>query len=166
MYKDIIRIEKVVPEIRNRLLQNEKIRNLLVYDTPDALAREEIPTIETVKNYISLYPVVEQGIITTDRNCAIAIDLTAVDVDFEEGDNAILGTVVVSVLCTDQCLPLDKDKLRHWELARLIINELDDAKCSASGKLVVTGADRFINKHYYGCAIKILVSDDATEQEF
>ena len=166
MYKDITRVQRVVPEIRSRLLQDEQIRNLLVYDTPDALKQEQIPTIETVKKYISLYPVIEQGIITTDRNCAIALDLTAVDTDFEDGDNAILGTIIVSVLCTDQCLLLDKDKLRHWEMARLIINDLDDMKCSASGKLVVTGADRFINKHYYGCAIKILVSDDATEQEF
>ena len=166
MYKDIARIVKVIPEIRNRLLQDERIRSLLVYDSSDALIREEIPTIETAKGYISLYPVIEQGIITTDRNCAIALDLTAVDTDFEEGDNAILGTIVVSVLCTDKVLLLDKDKFRHWEIARLITNDLDDMKCSASGKLVVTGTDRFINKHYYGCAVKILVSDDATEQEF
>lgn len=166
MYKDISRIERVVPEIRNHLLQNEQLRKLLVYDTPDALSQEAVPTIETVKNYISLYPVIEEGIITTDRNCAIAIDLTAVDTDFEDGDTAIIGTVVVSMLCTDKVFLLDKDKFRHWEAARLITNTLDDAKCSASGKLVVTGVDRFINKHYYGCAIKILVSDDATEQEF
>lgn len=166
MHKDIVRIMRIVPEVRNRLLQDESIRKLLVYDSSDAQTQEEVPTIESTKDFISLFPVIEQGIITTDRNSAIALDLTAVDTDFEDGDNAILGTMVVSVLCTDKVLLLDKDKLRHWEIARLIINDLDDMKCSASGKLVVTGADRFINKHYYGCAIKILVSDDATEQEF
>lgn len=166
MYKDITHIERAIPEIRNRLLQDERIRQLLVYDSSDALAREDVPPIETAKDYISLYPVIEQGIITTDRNSAIALDLTAVDTDFEDGDNAILGTIIVSVLCSDKVLLLDKEKFRHWEIARLIINDLDDMKCSASGKLVVTGADRFINKHYYGCAVKILVSDDATEQEF
>lgn len=166
MHKDITRIMRVIPEVRNRLLQDEMLRKLLVYDSSDAQTQVEVPTIESAKDYISLFPVIEQGIITTDRNCAVALDLTAVDTDFEEGDNAILGTLVVSVLCSDKVLLLDKDKLRYWEIARLIINDLDDMKCSASGKLVVTGSDRFINKHYYGCAIKVLVSDDATEQEF
>ena len=166
MHKDIVRIMRIVSEVRNKLLQDDKLRKLLVYDSSDAQTQEEVPTIESTKDYISLYPVIEQGIITTNRNVAVALDLTSIDTDFEDGDNAILGTLVVSVLCTDKVLLLDKDKLRHWEMARLIINDLDDMKCSASGKLVVTGADRFINKHYYGCAIKILVSDDATEQEF
>ena len=123
-------------------------------------------TREDLEHYISLYPVIEEGIITTDRNVAIAFDLTAVDTDFEEGDSAILGTIIISVLCTDKVLLLDKNILRHWEIARLIINDIDDFKGSASGKFVVTGADRFINKHYYGCAVKVLVSDDATEVEF
>lgn len=166
MNKDITRIMKVIPELRNRLLQDEVLRKLLVFDSSDALAREEVPTLETAKQYISLYPVIEEGIITTDRNVAIAFDLTAVDTDFEEGDAAILGTLVISVLCTDKVLLLDKNILRHWEIARLIINDLDDFKGSASGKCVVTGADRFINKHYYGCAVKVIISDDATEVEF
>ena len=166
MNKDITRITKSVSELRNRLLQDEDIRRLLVYDTPDALKQEAVPTMDVTKNYISLYPVIEEGIITTDRNTAIALDLTAVDTDFEEGDSAILGTIIISVLCTDKVLLLDKDKFRHWEVARLIINDIDDFKGSASGKFTVTGADRFINKHYYGVAVKIIVSDDATETEF
>lgn len=166
MNKDITRIMRAVSELRNRLLQDEEIRKLLVYDSSDAQTQEHAPTLETAKNYISLYPVIEEGIITTDRNVAIAFDLTAVDTDFEEGDSAILGTIIISVLCTDKVLLLDKNILRHWEIARLIINDIDDFKGSASGKFVVTGADRFINKHYYGCAVKVLVSDDATEVEF
>jgi hypothetical protein len=165
MHKDISRIERTIPELRNLLLQNEDIRKLLVYDTSDALTLEA-PTIETAKEYISLYPVIEQGIITTDRNTAIALDLTAVDTDFEEGDSAILATIIISVLCTDKVLLLDNNKFRHWEVARLIINDVDEFKGSASGKFTVTGGDRFINKHYYGVAVKILVSDDATETEF
>lgn len=166
MHKDITRIMRSVTELRNLLLQNEQLRKLLVYDTSDALTQVEVPTIETAKNYISLYPVIEEGIITTDRNTAIALDLTSVDTDFEEGDNAILATIVISVLCTDKVLLLDNNKFRHWEVARLIINDVDEFKGSASGKFTVTGGDRFINKHYYGVAIKVLVSDDATETEF
>lgn len=165
MHKDISRISKAIFEIRNKLLTDEAIRNLLVYDKSDAQT-QQTPTIETAKEYISLYPVIEEGIITTDRNAAIALDLTGVDVDFEEGDNSILGTVVISVLCTDKVLLLDNNKFRHWEIARHIINDIDDMKGSASGKFVVTGADRFINKHYYGVAVKVLISDDATESEF
>ena len=165
MHKDISRIERTIPELRNLLLQNEDIRKLLVYDTSDALTLAA-PTIETAKEYISLYPVIEQGIITTDRNTAIALDLTAVDTDFEEGDSAILATIIISILCTDKVLLLDNNKFRHWEVARLIINDVDEFKGSASGKFTVTGGDRFINKHYYGVAVKILVSDDATETEF
>lgn len=166
MNKDITRIMKSIPELRNRLLQDEQIRSLLVYDTPDALAQEAIPSMDITKNYISLYPTIEEGIITTDRNSAIALDLTAVDTDFEEGDSSILATIIISVLCTDKVLLLDKNKFRHWEIARLITNDIDGFKGSASGKFVVTGVDRFINKHYYGCAVKVLVSDDATETEF
>lgn len=165
MHKDISRIERAIPELRNLLLQNEQIRKLLVYDTSDALA-QATPTIETAKNYISLYPVIEEGIITTDRNTAIALDLTSVDTDFEEGDNSILATIVISVLCTDKTLLLDDNKTRHWEVARLIMNDVDEFKGSPSGKFTTIGADRFINKHYYGVAVKVLVSDDATETEF
>ena len=73
MHKDITRIMRSVTELRNLLLQNEQLRKLLVYDTSDALTQVEVPTIETAKNYISLYPVIEEGIITTDRNTAIAL---------------------------------------------------------------------------------------------
>ena len=166
MRKDISKIVSAIHEIRNRLLQDEKIRSLLVYDSSDALTQENVPTIETVKDYISLYPVIEEGIITTDRNCAIAIDLVNIDTDFEDDDTSILGSVVVSVLCTDKVLLLDNNKFRNWEIARLIINDLDDMKGSASGKFAAVGVDRFINKHYYGCAVKLILSDDATEMEF
>lgn len=166
MHKDISRVARAPFEIRNKLLANPEIRKLLVYDTSDAQTQDAAPTIEVSKDYISVYPTIEEGIITTDRNSAIAFDLTAVDTDFEEGDNAILGTLIISVLCTDKVLLLDNNKLRHWEIARLIINDVDGMKVSVSGKLVVTGGDRFINKHYYGVAVKVLISDDATESEF
>lgn len=166
MRKDISKVVAAINEVRNRLLQDEKLRLLLVYDTSDALEQETVPTIEATKGYISLLPVIEEGIITIDRNQAIALDLASVDVQFAADDTAIYGTMVISVLCSDKTVLLDNNKFRHWEITRLIINDLDDFKGSASGKLEVIGVDRFINKHYYGCAIKLLITDDATEMSF
>lgn len=166
MHKDFSKIVNAINEVRNRLLNDSQIRALLVYDSSDALAQEEIPPIELAKSYISQYPVIEEGIITTDRNAAIAIDLISVDTDFEEGDSSIMGVMAVSVLCTDKVLLLDNNKFRNWEIARLITNDLDGMKGSASGKMVVTGTERFINKHFYGCTVKLLLTDDATEVEF
>ena len=166
MRKDIAKITRAITEVRNRLLQDEALRKLLVYDSSDAQTQEDVPTLETTKNYIAPYPTIEEGIITTDRNCAIAIDLVNIDTNFENGDTAILGSMSISVLCTDKVLLLDNNKFRNWEVARLIVNDVDDMKGSASGKFEVTGVDRFINKHYYGCVVKVFISDDATEMEF
>lgn len=166
MRKDISKVVAAISEVRNRLLQDETIRLLLVYDSSDALEQEVIPTLEEAKKYIPLVPTFEEGIVTTDRNQAIAIDLTSLDTQFEANDTAIYGTMVVSVLCSDQTLLLDNNKFRHWELARLVINDLEDMKGSASGRLEVVGVDPFIEKHYYGCAVKLLITDDATEMSF
>lgn len=165
MRKDISKVVATIHEIRNRLLQDESIRQLLVYDSSDALERE-VPTLEGTKDYISLVPVIEEGIVTTDRSQCIALDLASIDMQFEANDTALYGTMAVSVLCSDKTLLLDNNKFRHWELARLVINDLEDMKGSASGKIEVVSVDRFINKHYYGCAVKLVITDDATEMSF
>ena len=166
MRKDITKVVRSITEVRNRLLQDEDIRKLLVYDSSDAQTQDEIPTIETTKEYITPYPVIEEGIITTDRNCAIAIDLVNIDTNFEDDDTSLMASMAISVLCSDKVLLLDNNKFRHWEIARLITNDIDGMKGSASGKFEVTAIDRFINKHYYGCTVKVFISDDAAEMEF
>lgn len=168
MNKDIGHFESALYEIRAALANNENIRKLLFYSSPDALNREA-PSIDTVlkdNNLISLYPILDEGIITSDRDAAIALDLSGLDTDFSDDDTSIYGTLVVTVLCTDKNLLLNDQKMRTLELTREVVNTLDGLKVSLSGKIEVLSEDRFINRHYYGYSIKILLTDDATGMEF
>lgn len=168
MNKDIGKFETALYEIQAAIANNEDVRKLLFYNTPDALNRVA-PTVDAVlkdNNLVSLYPVIDEGIITTDRDCAIALDLSSVDTDFDENDHSIYGTLTISVLCTDKILLLDNKKFRIMEIVRNLTNTLDGFKSSLSAKLVVTGYERFINRHYYGAAVKVLLTDDATEVNF
>lgn len=162
--KDIINFENLLYEMRTLLASNDDIRKLLLYPTSDALNREA-PSISAVlddEDLITLYPITEEGLITSNRDCAIELDFTNFTTDYDNNDHSIYGTLVISALCTDKLYKLDNNKLRLFEIMRNIINTTDAVKLSPSGKLEVIGADRFINKHFYGWSIKVLVADDAT----
>ena len=166
--KDILRFEQSLFEIRAALANNENIRKLLLFPTPDALSRESPATdIEkVVTERISLYPITQEGLGNSTKDTAIVLDLQTIDVDYTTDDITALGGLLITAICTDKNYLLDNNKFRSWELAREIANTLEGLKTCLSGKLSVSEFQRVIVKHYHAVSVKIALLDQPGEIRF
>lgn len=166
MKKSLTLIETVIYEIKDALLDDDKIRQLLYYDTSDALDRE-VPTKNSLLvdtegkdlNYITFIPVLEKGIDIFERNTYILVNLSEVDLDTKDDGNNYY-TLNVTGITTKETYMLDNSKIRLLQLGNRIIEILDNKKFSVSSKLETIQLQQIIfDNETYGYVVKILCSN-------
>ena len=168
MNKDVLNFDKLLFEVKNMLLQNVQLRKLLVHHTPDALELM-VPTIEQAESFITVTPVIEEGLIVTDRNVQLVIDWANVDVDTDE-DPTLYFSLCITVLCTDTCYTLSNNKTRLLGIVNEIINSLDGKKVATHRPLkdiTAVAVQRLSGgKHRVGAVVKFLCGDQRKEVDF
>lgn len=164
--KSLRNFSKLFVEYKTILLNDETIRKLLFYDTPDALKREA-PTKEAVDGYIFVAPVMESGITDFKRNTYIMLDVPNLDLDDTDGDGSVMGMIYITPVTTYKYWMLDDNKMRLFEIAERVLADIDDQKFSPSGKSTVMSMERvLIDKQLYGYAIKVITTDDSSKGSF
>lgn len=158
--KTLSNFNKLFVEFKTALLNDEVIRKLLFYDTPDALSRTA-PTIEEVSNYIFVAPIMESGITDFGRNTYIMIDIPNIDLDDTDG-SGLIGMIYITPVTNYEHWMLNDNKMRLFEIAERVLQDIDDRKFSPSGKSTVMSIERvLISKQLYGYAIKVATTDDS-----
>lgn len=90
-------IERAYFEIQTILVNDPTIRQLLYFDTPDAL-NKVAPSIANVEPYIHLSPISKYAIEQFNQNTFIAIDIPQIDfVDKGAGFNSLRAIVMICV---------------------------------------------------------------------
>jgi hypothetical protein len=97
--KSLSNFSKLFVEYKTTLLNDETIRKLLYYDTPDALDRVA-PEKEKVDGYIFTAPVMESGITDFGRNTYIMLDVPNIDTETSESDGSIMGMIYITPVTT------------------------------------------------------------------
>lgn len=140
--KTIKNTKKSVMEIAQILARNEQLLKLLLLDTPDLSGEitDEQKSVDWLlsNNYISIYPIVDNGIKDTTRNTYISILLD--DIYFSDGgaNTKVSGTIYITT-DLNHCL-LKGGASRMLEGVDQICQSLDGQKISAAGKITITSA--------------------------
>lgn len=126
--------EKSLFQIKALLLQNENIRKLLYNMRPSALA-ESAPTIDQVKDLISLTPYLEDkdGVSTSYRNAFMAIYPTRFILDTVSD----LTQIAITVFITKDYYELDNESIRVLSILDEVQNTLDGEKLEFAGRLEI-----------------------------
>ena len=164
--KTLSNFSKLFVEYKTKLLDDEIIRKLLFYDSPDALERVA-PTKDKVQDYIFVAPVMESGITDFGRNTYIMLDVPNLDLDDTDGDGSVIGMVYITPVTSYKYWMLNDNKMRLFEIAERVLKDIDDVKFSPSGKSTVMSIERvLIDKQLYGYAIKVVTTDDSKKGSF
>lgn len=164
--KDISNLQKNMFAVKNILLNDEDIRKLLYYDTKNALELEapskedlEVET-DTELGYITLFPIMEKGIVEYNRNTFIQITVPTLDVDIDDNDGNLFFGMLITVVTDFKHYMLDNQKIRLLEIVNRVINDIDNQKLNSAGKLEVLKVDEIIFDNYvYGYGIKVMFTD-------
>jgi len=139
--KNIKNAKKSVMEIAQILARNEQLLKLLLLDTPDLTGEitDEQKSVEYLlsNNYISIYPIVDNGIKDSTRNTYISILLD--DIYFSEDFNTKVSGTIYITTDLDHCL-LKGGANRMLEGVDLICQTLDGQKISTAGKITIKSA--------------------------
>lgn len=167
MEKDILNIQTTMFEIKAALLNNGDIRKLLYYDIPEALEADVTPSINDLTkdannkdlHYITLFPIMEKGIVEYGRNTYIMITLPLIDLDTDEDNNIYPGITVTAITDSEHYM-LSNDRLRLLEICNRVIKILDNQKFTVAGKLEVIQLKEIVfNEQIYGYTLKVFSSD-------
>lgn len=144
------RVSSTLAEIRSKLLNNTNIRKLLYNDSNNAL-NMDIPSIDNVEKYITLYPIYDfEHKQDYEQNSMINIVLDNADVE----DNELGGILRINIATNIDKWDLVGNKIRPLELANEIYKTLYGVKFSISNLLDFnTIQELIINKSLVGYAL-------------
>lgn len=125
-------VQSFLHQLKDRLLENEKIRKLLYYTSPDALRLEGVEKEDAAK-FITLTPIIEDedGIAESYRNVFVAIYLG----DFIPEDVRNNVSFKIAAYTTMEHYELENQKLRILELMGEIHKEISNVKFEFAGKV-------------------------------
>lgn len=142
-HSSFLSVEKDMGIIANRLLQSDRLKRLLYYDTPDALQKKNITTEQAeelfgknIKNIPKLYvdnTVLQYIIINFDN-------FTTNKKNPEFRDNII----EFDIICHFDQWKLNDFQLRPYRIAAEIDSLMDNSRLTGIGKLEFLGANQII----------------------
>lgn len=90
-------VERTFFEIKAILLNDSTVRQLLYFDTSDALNKVP-PTVASVETYVHITPLSKQAIKTFNQTTFMTIDIPSIDfLVTDQGQNALSARGYVSV---------------------------------------------------------------------
>ena len=158
-------IQSALFEIKRVLIEDEEIRKLLYNDSNDAL-NLDTPSIESVDDYISLYPVYEFNTESGgyNHNCGISIGVSVIDPVDEVVQ--VIASLSINVLVNSNKWVLTGNKIRPLEIADRIIELLENKKFSTSSTLSFDGMTNLImTKRISGYALSFTMNDGTAKIE-
>ena len=156
------RIQTTMSAIKTRLLNDKSIRQLIFYDSNDAL-NIDAPSIKDTAEYITLRPIFEfENKENFEKNSMINIYTTqCVPV---EDSKAIIAVLQVNVVCNLDIWELVDDKIRPMQIADRVINLVDGHKFTVFNILEFnTMTDLIISKKMVGYALLFSITDGSGE---
>lgn len=140
-------IEKDFSLIVNKMIQNERLKKLLYYDTVDALDRPKLTqaqTLEVLQKNIKIVPklVLDKTLLSY---IVITFDNFAPTGNPQFRDN----TISIDIVCHFDVWQLGDFKLRPFKIAGEIDSMLNESKLSGIGRLkFMTGNFTVLNEDY------------------
>lgn len=171
--KDITNIENTMFAVRTTLANDKTIRKLLYYDTPDALDKQEAPSIDQILGrvengieYITLFPVMEKGVVEYGRNTYIMITLPMIDLDLSDSSEIFVGFQITAISDMKHYM-LNHNKLRLMEICNRVIELIDNQKFPTAGKTEVLQMEQVIfTNQVYGYNLKVMCADQGQGSNF
>ena len=158
------KIETTMAAIRTKLLQDNKIKQLLYFDSNDAL-QCFVPEDAKLEKYITLRPIYEfENKEDYDQNSMINIYMTQASP--YEDIVKVDGILQVNVICNVDIWELVDNKIRPLQIADRIITLVNNHKFTASNKLVLnTVTDLIVSKSMVGYALLFEITDGSGETD-
>lgn len=158
------RIQTTMSAIKTRLLNDTTIKQLLYYDSNDALSIEA-PEKSQVAEYVTLRPIFEfENKENFEQNSMINIYTTQCD-PIEES-KALASVLQINIVTNVDNWELVDDKIRPLQIADRVISLVNGFKFTASNKLVFsTMTDLIISKKMVGYALLFSIIDGSGEVE-
>ena len=125
--------EKVFYEIKNTLLNSENLRKLVFYNTPDALEKNTIPSLNEASQTIYIKPIIYVYDDSPEYGISTFISIGLIESIILDG--SISSSIKVSVACDRKIWELDNNRVRPLAILSEISN-LDNLKLETAGKLV------------------------------
>lgn len=142
--KFLLRVNDSFKQIRTQLLLNEKIRQLLYFDTVDETT--VVPSIDLVKDHIYMQPIITAET-TEPFNKKNYITITIPE--GELSNNKMDYVLRIIIMCEKSCWEIDND-VRPLIIAQEVVNTLDGFKTHWSDPL------------YFGNIVETVTSKDVT----
>jgi hypothetical protein len=151
-------MQKTLFEIKNKIRENENIRKLLVYDTPNAL-NLAAPSRNDADPKIRVTAVFDITEPPYEHNTFVTIVATKIQPDMEE---QIFSSIIrINIITQAQIWELGNKKIRPLEIANEIVTMLENFKTEAgtSHKLFFKNAELVVldgNINGYGLVFHML----------
>lgn len=146
-------------KIRNKLVTNERIRNILFYNTEDALSKESPSEKEILDgNYVLTKPMesLSQNNIENLQSTFISISVPVIT--FDETSSA--GMIKISIACAKDVWDI-KEGSRLLILAEEIINMINYQQFGFAGKMELEDINLIdYNANFTGYEIGFIIVDE------
>lgn len=151
-------IQNTLFEIKTKIREDENIRKLLIYDTPNALTLQA-PTREQADPKIRVTAVFD--ITEPPYNHNTFVTIVATKIQSDEDEQIFNSIVRINIITQAQLWELGHKKIRPLEIANIIVTMLDNFKTEsgASHKLFFKNADLIVldgNINGYGLIFHLL----------
>lgn len=151
------RVNSSLKTIKTQILLNENIRKMLYYDD---VVNNLVPTIEIMKDYVFLQPVINVDTIEPfNKKNYITITIP----EGNKQSNKMLYTVRIIVMCDKTSWQLNTD-IRPLLISQEIINILDGYKLDMSNKLSFSSiVETVTSKDVYGYSLLFDITDGISD---
>lgn len=156
MLKNYINCAK---KIKNKLITNERIRQILFYNTEDALSKEIPSETEILKsNYILTKPMESLSLNNLENMQSTFISIIVENISFGENSNA--AAIQISVACSNDIWDLNEGG-RLLLLSEEIINMVRYQQFSFAGKMELDSMEiAHYNGNLTGYDLLFLITDE------
>lgn len=156
MLKNYINCAK---KIKNKLITNSQVRQILFYNSEDALSREIPSEMEVLNgNYILTKPMESLSLNNIENMQSTFISITVQNISFGENSNA--AAIQVSIACSNEIWDL-KEGCRLLILAEEIIKMLQFQSFGFAGKVEVDSMELAnYNGNLTGYDLLFLITDE------
>lgn len=129
----LTKVQNFLFQLKERLLENDTIKKLLYYTSPDALSKTSIDKT-LAEEFITLTPIIEDenGIAESYRNVFIAAYMSDLIPDDNEND---IGFKIM-VYANKENYELNNNRIRPMIIMQEIYNEISNIKFEFSGKFI------------------------------
>ena len=151
------RVNSSLKTIKTQILLNENIRKMLYYDD---VVNNLVPTIEIMKDYVFLQPVINVDTIEPfNKKNYITVTLP----EGNKQSNKMHYTVRIIVMCDKTSWQLNTD-IRPLLISQEIINILDGYKLDMSNKLSFSSiVETVTSKDVYGYSLLFDITDGISD---